>query len=64
MSLPETISVEAEAVSASVSGLTEHLKLVTMLFEEDIVADLPGQYAAVAVVEAVSGFEAMIVPGR
>jgi hypothetical protein len=39
MSLPGTISVEeeAEAVSASVSGLTEHLKLGTMLFEEDIV---------------------------
>jgi hypothetical protein len=35
-----------------------------MLFEEDIIADLPGQFAAVAVVEAVSGVEDMIVPGR
>lgn len=65
MSLPRTISLEekAEAVSASVAGLTEYLKLVAMLFEEDIVADLPGQLATVAVVEAVSGVEAMIVPG-
>lgn len=66
MSLPGTISVdeEAEAVSASVAWLTEQLKLVTMLFEEAIVADLPGQLATVAVAEAVSSVEAMIVLGR
>ncbi len=34
-----------------------------MLFEEEIVADLPRQFAAVSVVEVVSGVEAMIVPG-
>ena len=66
MSLPRKISVEEEpeAVSASVSRLTEHIKLVMMMFEEDIIAALPGQFAAVAVVEAVSSVEDMIVPGR